>query len=131
MGGYPTSTDIAQNLSTLAIVPMALAGEQAGYHLLHAAMFLALPAFVWWDISREDREAGVVAGGFACLFVAGYFATLGNSGDTNSLAGVLCGQPGAHGQPRGAARLRLGRTAAGCSASRSACTHTRRSSCTP
>jgi len=89
MGGYPTSTDIAQNLSTLAIVPMALAGEQAGYHLLHAAMFLALPAFVWWDISREDREAGVVAGGFACLFVAGYFATLGNSGDTNSLAGVL------------------------------------------
>jgi hypothetical protein len=89
MGGYPTSTDIAQNFSTLALVPMALAGEPVGYHLLHALLFLALPVLVWWDISHEDRETGMVAGGFACLFVAGYFATLGNSGDTNSLMGVF------------------------------------------
>jgi hypothetical protein len=88
-GGYPTSTDIAQSFAALAIVPMTLAGERIGYHLLHAVMFLALPALVWWDISREDRETGLVAAAFACVFTAGYFGTLGNSGDTNSLAGVF------------------------------------------
>jgi hypothetical protein len=88
-GGYPTSTDIAQSFAALAIVPMTLAGERLGYHVLHVVMFAALPAFVWWDIRREDREAGLVAAGFACLFTAGYFGTLGSSGDTNSLAGVF------------------------------------------
>ena len=90
LGGYPTSTDIAQSFAALALVPMTLFGEQAGYHVLHAVLFLALPGFVWWDIRHEDPEAALVAGGFAALFTAGYFATLGNSGDTNSLVGVFC-----------------------------------------
>jgi hypothetical protein len=90
LGGYPTSTDIAQSFAALALVPMTLFGEQAGYHVLHACLFAALPVFVWWDIKQDDPEAALVAGGFACLFTAGYFATLGNSGDTNSLVGVFC-----------------------------------------
>ena len=90
LGGYPTSTDIAQSFAALAVVPMTLFGEQAGYHALHAFLFLALPVLVWWDIRQDDPEAALVAGGFACLFTAGYFATLGNSGDTNSLVGVFC-----------------------------------------
>jgi hypothetical protein len=90
LGGYPTSTDIAQSFAALALVPMTLFGEPAGYHVLHAVLFLSLPIFVWWDIRQEDPEAALVAGGFAALFTAGYFATLGNSGDTNSLVGVFC-----------------------------------------
>jgi hypothetical protein len=90
LGGYPTSTDIAQSFGALAFVPMLIFGEQLGYHVLHALVFLAIPAFVWWDIRQDDREAGLVAGGFACLFTAGYFATIGNSGDTNSLLGAFC-----------------------------------------
>jgi hypothetical protein len=89
LGGYPTSTDIAQNFSLLALVPMVLAGDQVGYHLIHAVMFFSLPVFVWWDVSRDDPEAGLLAGGFAGLFVAGYAVSLCNSGDTNSLAGVF------------------------------------------
>ena len=88
-GGYPTSTDIAQSFAAIAIVPMTLAGDRVGYHLLHAVLFLSLPAFVWWDVHREDREAGLLAAGFAAIFTAGYFGTLGNSGDTNSLVGVF------------------------------------------
>jgi hypothetical protein len=90
LGGYPTSTDIAQSFGALAFVPMAIFGNELGYHVLHAGVFLAIPAFVWWDIGQEDREAGLVAAGFACLFTAGFFATIGNSGDTNSLIGVCC-----------------------------------------
>jgi hypothetical protein len=90
LGGYPTSTDIAQNFAALAFVPMALFGERLGYHVLHAVLFLAVPVFVWWDLRHEDPEAGLVAGGFACFFAAGYFGTLGSSGDTNSLVGVCC-----------------------------------------
>jgi hypothetical protein len=90
LGGYPTSTDIAQSFGALAFIPMAIFGERVGYHVLHAVVFLAIPAFVWWDMRQDDREAGLVAGGFACLFTAGYFATIGNSGDTNSLVGVFC-----------------------------------------
>ena len=90
LGGYPTSTDIAQNFATLAFVPMSLFGDRLGYHLLHVVLFLAVPAFVWWDLRYEDRETSLVAAGFACLFAAGYFGPLGSSGDTNSLVGVFC-----------------------------------------
>jgi hypothetical protein len=90
MGGYPTSTDIAQSFGALAFVPMLIFGERVGYHVLHVIMFLSIPALLWWDVSREDREAGIVTAGFACVLTAGYFATLGNSGDTNSLTGVFC-----------------------------------------
>ena len=90
LGGYPTSTDIAQSFGVLAFIPMVIFGEQVGYHVLHAVVFLAIPALVWWDIRQDDREAGLLAGGFACLFTAGYFAWIGNSGDTNSVIGVFC-----------------------------------------
>jgi hypothetical protein len=90
LGGYPTSTDIAQSFAVLSFVPMTILGPQLGYHVFHAVVFLAIPAFVWWDIRQEDRAAGLLAGGFACLFSAGYFATIGSSGDTNSLVGVFC-----------------------------------------
>ena len=89
-GGYPTSTDIAQNFAALAIVPMTLAGDRVGYHLLHVLLLAALPVLVWWDLRREDRETALLAAGFATVFTAGYVGWLGNSGDTNSLVGVFC-----------------------------------------
>ena len=64
--------------------------QSLGYRVLHAVVFLAIPAFVWWDVRQDNREAGLLAGGFACFLTAGYFATIGNSGDTNSLLGVFC-----------------------------------------
>jgi hypothetical protein len=90
LGGYPTSTDIAQNFATLAFVPMSLFGDRLGYHVLHVGLFLAVPVFVWWDLRHEDRETGLVAAGLACFFAAGYLGPLGSSGDTNSLVGVCC-----------------------------------------
>jgi hypothetical protein len=90
LGGYPTSTDIAQNFSTVAIVPMTIFGDRLGYHVLHAVLFLSVPLFVWWDLRREDRETRVLATAFGCFFAAGYFGTIGSSGDTNSLVGVFC-----------------------------------------
>ena len=90
LGGYPTSTDIAQSFGALAFVPMLIFGEAAGYHVLHAVVFLVIPLLVWWDVRQDDRGASVLAAGFACLFTAGYFAYLGNSGDTNSLLGAFC-----------------------------------------
>lgn len=119
LGGYPTSTDIAQNFAALAFLPMTLLGDRIGYHVLHAVLFLALPLLVWRDIRQEDRETGVLAAGFACLFTAGYFGTLGNSGDTNSLVGVfsavlaLAGSRAArHGRRWGGPLLLLGLTLA-------------------
>lgn len=90
LGGYPTSTDIAQNFASLALVPMSLFGDRLGYHVLHVVLFLAVPAFVWWDLRQDDREMGRVAAGFAGFFSAGYFGAIGSSGDTNSLVGVFC-----------------------------------------
>jgi hypothetical protein len=90
LGGYPTSTDIAQSFGALAFIPMLIFGERVGYHVLHVVVFLAIPALVWWDVSQEDRDEGLLAGAFACLFTAGYFVSIGNSGDTNSLIGVFC-----------------------------------------
>jgi hypothetical protein len=90
MGGYPTSSDIAQSFGALAFLPMLIFGDRVGYHVLHAFVFLAIPALVWWDVSRDDREEGLLAGAFACFFTAGYFVSIGNSGDTNSLIGVFC-----------------------------------------
>ena len=90
LGGYPTSTDIAQSFALLTFVPMLIFGEAAGYHVLHAIAFLAIPLLIWWDVRQDDPDASVLAAGFACLFTAGYFAYLGNSGDTNSLLGAFC-----------------------------------------
>lgn len=90
LGGYPTSTDIAQNFGTVAFLPMTLFGNQVGYHVLHAVLFCAVPVFVWYDLRNEVREQRLVATGLAGLFAAGYWGPLGQSGDTNSLVGVFC-----------------------------------------
>ena len=90
LGGYPTSNDIAQSFAALAFVPMIVFGDRLGYHVLHALVFLAIPAFAWWDIRQDDPEEAWLAGGVALLCTAGYFVTIGNSGDTNSLIGVFC-----------------------------------------
>ena len=90
LGGYPTSTDIAQNFSLPAFVPMALLGDRIGYHVYHLALFLVVPVVAWWDLRQDDRETGWVTGGFAALFAAGYLGTMGSSGDTNSLTGAVC-----------------------------------------
>ena len=89
-GGYPTSTDIAQNLSSVGFIPMVLLGDRVGYHVLHVAMFLALPALVWWDFRQDDAEEAALAAALTSFFAAGYMVTVANSGDTNSLAGVFC-----------------------------------------
>lgn len=89
LGGYPTSTDIAQNFALLAFLPMTILGDRIGYHVLHIVVFLALPAMVWWDVRQEDRTAGLLAAGLTAIFVAGYSVTVGKSGDTNSLMGVF------------------------------------------
>jgi hypothetical protein len=89
LGGYPTSTDIAQNFGTAAFIPMTLFGEPLGYHLLHVVLFLAVPVFVWLDFRHEDRETCLLATALACFFAAGYTGALGSSGDTNSLVGVF------------------------------------------
>ena len=90
LGGYPTSTDIAQNFGTAGFIPMTLFGSQVGYHVLHAVLFCAVPAFVWWDLRSEEHERRLVATGLAGFFAAAYFGPLGDSGDTNSLVGVFC-----------------------------------------
>jgi hypothetical protein len=119
LGGYPTSTDIAQNFGLIAFLPMTILGDRIGYHVLHVVVFLALPAMVWWDVRQEDRIAGLVAAGLTAVFVAGYSVTLGKSGDTNSLMGVfsatmaLAGSRGARlGRRWGGAVLLLGLTLA-------------------
>ena len=90
LGGYPTSTDIAQSFAVLMFIPVQIFGPLVGYHVLHLVVFLAIPAMVWWDIRQEDPEAALLTAGFACLFTAGYLVSIGNSGDTNSLIGVFC-----------------------------------------
>ncbi len=74
LGGYPTSTDIAQNFGTAAFIPMTLFGERLGYHVLHAVLFLMVPVFVWIDLRHEDRETCRSGTGLACFFAAGYSA---------------------------------------------------------
>jgi hypothetical protein len=90
LGGYPTSTDIAQNFGLLAFVPMTIFGNQLGYHVLHAVLFVAVPLFIWWDLGDEEAELRTLATAFGCFFGAGYLYTLTSSGDTNSMVGVFC-----------------------------------------
>ena len=111
LGGYPTSTDIAQNFGIVGFIPMTILGSQVGYHVLHVVLFVAVPAFVWWDLQSEDRDVRLVATGLAGFFSAGYFGAIGGSGDTNSLVGVFCAVPRHDGRPRRAPRPALGRAA--------------------
>ena len=90
LGGYPTSTDIAQNFAAISFLPMAVFGDRVGFHLFHFLLYLAVPVFVWWDIRQEDRRQAWLAAGFACLFAAGFSGGVGASGDSNSLVGAIC-----------------------------------------
>ncbi|MEO5821587.1 MAG: hypothetical protein ABIT71_13890, partial [Vicinamibacteraceae bacterium] len=70
LGGYATSTDITQNLTALAFVPVTIAGPALGFHLLHAALFLGIPALVYLDLSLAgERTVARLATGLTALAV--------------------------------------------------------------
>lgn len=99
LGGYHVSSDFTQSLGALAVIPIALFGDRAGFHVLHLLMFLAVPALVYADLSldrRRDRaasdEVGTIArlaAAIACVVTAGYSFSFIKSGDTNAMGGVL------------------------------------------
>jgi hypothetical protein len=90
LGGYSTATDITQSLTLLGAVPMLLFGNEAGFHLLHIALFCAVPLFAFFDLRRDGAaSAAPLAAGFVALAVAGQGWTLIRSGDTNSLCGLF------------------------------------------
>ena len=96
LGGYHSSSDISQALSTIAALPMILLGERAGFHAIHLIVLLALPLLVYVDLrlDREDREARAaasLAAGLVALTVTGWFSYfMARSGDTNSMSGMFC-----------------------------------------
>ena len=89
LGGYQISSDITQNLAALAALPVTLFGPAPGFHVLQAVMFLALPAFVYFDLRlSRDRDTAAFAAGLTCFTVLCFSYLLVRSGDTNSLAGL-------------------------------------------
>jgi hypothetical protein len=89
LGGYQISSDITQNLAAVAALPVTLFGPAVGFHVLQAAMFLALPAFVYFDLRlSRDRDAAAFAAGLTCFTALCFSYLLVRSGDTNSLAGL-------------------------------------------
>jgi len=90
LGGYSTATDITQSLALLGAVPMTLFGDPVGFHLLHIALFCAVPLLVLQDLRRSGAGASAaIACGFVALALVGNGWTLVRSGDTNSLAGTF------------------------------------------
>ena len=96
LGGYHTSSDISQTLSSIAAIPMMLLGERVGFHFVHLAVLAALPLLVFADLrlDRQDRDACDAAGlaaGLVALTVTGWFSYfMARSGDTNSMSGMFC-----------------------------------------
>jgi hypothetical protein len=89
LGGYQISSDITQNLAAVAAIPVTLFGPAVGFHVLQFAMFLALPAFVYFDLRlSRDRDAAAFAAGLTCFTALCFSYLLVRSGDTNSLAGL-------------------------------------------
>jgi hypothetical protein len=88
LGGYSTATDITQNLTVLGAIPMTVFGDAVGFHLLHFLLFLALPVLVLLDL-RESRAA-VAAAGLVAWSACSFSWAIIRSGDSNSLAGVVC-----------------------------------------
>jgi hypothetical protein len=89
LGGYQLSSDITQNLGVPALPFVALFGPELGFHLLHLALFAAVPVLVFLDLHlSEDRETATLAAALVCLLTAGYSFSAVKSGDTNTLAGV-------------------------------------------
>jgi hypothetical protein len=90
LGGYSTATDITQSLTVVGIVPMVLFGDHVGFHLLHIALFCAVPLLAFVDLRRDGAmRTAPIAAGFVALAMAGQGWTLIRSGDTNSLSGLV------------------------------------------
>jgi hypothetical protein len=91
LGGYHTSSNISQSLAVLAFVPVELFGPTLGFHLLHALMVLAIPALLYWDLSLDgSTDVALLTAAFGGICSAGIFGTTMPSGDTNSIAGLVC-----------------------------------------
>ena len=90
LGGYHLSSDITQSHALLAFVPVLAFGPAVGFHLLHAVLFLAVPVLVFLDLREEDQETRWLATGLAAVLTCGFSYFLLRSGDTNSLAGLVC-----------------------------------------
>lgn len=91
LGGYHTSSNLSQTLTMLAFVPVTLFGPAVGFHALHAAMVLLLPLVVFWDLRQDgDLDIALLGTAFGSLCTAGLFGTIMASGDTNSIAGLVC-----------------------------------------
>lgn len=104
LGGYPFATDVTQHHGLLALLPMTLFGPPVGFHVLHLALFAGLPLLTWLDLRDEGPEVAWVAAGLVAAISANYSYFLIRSGDTNSLAGVLCtvlALTGSHAAARG------------------------------
>lgn len=93
LGGYHSSSDISQTLSTIGALPMLAFGERVGFHLVHLLVLMAIPALVYVDHSLEGgpKERRALATGLVALTVTGWFSYyMTRSGDTNSMAGAFC-----------------------------------------
>ena len=107
LGGYNGSSDITQNLGTLAVLPVAVLGPALGFHVLHAVLLLALPLLVWIDLRRDEGGPATarLATGLVAFTATGWFSYyLLRSSDTNSLAGIFCAiaaLTGSHAAARG------------------------------
>ena len=123
LGGYPTSTDIAQNFGTVAFIPMTLLRRAARLPRAARRAVPRGPAFVWWDLRHEDRETRRVGNRARRLLRGRLLGPLGSSGDTNSLAGVCCAGLALVGSRARAAGLALGRTGLDAGADARAYTH--------
>jgi hypothetical protein len=91
LGGYNLASDVTQNLTLLAAIPMTLFGGPVGFHLLHLLLFAALPALVYADLrlGDEPRDTALVAAGLVAIVSTDFTYFLIRSGDTNSLAGTV------------------------------------------
>ncbi len=90
LGGYHSVSDITQNLAVLGFIPMSLLGAEIGFHLLHALLFGAIPLLVFIDLKDEDLDVALLAAAISCLLVGNFSYLFIRSGDTNSVAGVVC-----------------------------------------
>lgn len=91
LGGYHTSANLSQNLTMLAILPIAALGVNAGFHALHLILTLAVPALLFIDLRREESPSVARTAAALCAACsAGFLGGLLPSGDTNTLAGIAC-----------------------------------------
>lgn len=90
LGGYSSATDITQNLTLLSLLPVAILGDEVGFHLLHVILLFAVPLLVFADLRLAgERSAAWLALALTSVTMAGLVSfPLFRSGDTNSLAGV-------------------------------------------